>query len=359
MTVITTVGLTKGFGQTVAVDRVDLTIPAGELFFLIGPSGCGKTTLLRLVAGFIEPTAGRIHFDDQDITDLSPQKRRTGMVFQSYAIWPHMSVFENVAYGLRVRKVTAAERSRRVTAALESVRMEQLAERRPNDLSGGEQQRVALARALVVEPRVLLLDEPLSNLDAKLRLEMRLEIKRICRQTRITTVYVTHDQKEALSMADRMAVLHHGRIMQIGTPRSLYNRPRCRFVADFLGETNFLTATVVKTHGPGGPTTLSTAAGELITAAGAAPPAGGGPVTCSIRPEAVRVVNNAAGPPAPNAMSGRLVQTIYLGDMAQHHVEVAEGTLLKVLHLNPSRPPQTGEHIDLTVDPEDVVVLTD
>ena len=196
--------LRKTFGSTVAVESVDLSIPEGALWFLLGPSGCGKTTILRMIAGFLEPSGGSVRFGPRDVTGLAPEKRNAGMVFQSYALWPHLTVAENVAFGLRVRKVPAAERSRRVAEALEMVRMGPFAERTPNQLSGGQQQRVALARAIVFKPEVLLLDEPLSNLDAKLRLEMRHEIRRICTELRMTTVYVTHDRDEAMSMADGM-----------------------------------------------------------------------------------------------------------------------------------------------------------
>ena len=244
MSSITLRNITKQFGRTSAVDGIDLTIPSGDLFFLLGPSGCGKTTLLRMIAGFIEPTAGQVVFGEKDVTALPPNKRNTGMVFQSYALWPHMSVAENVAYGLKIRKLDKPARDRKVAKALESVRMAEYADRKPNQLSGGQQQRVALARALVIEPTVLLLDEPLSNLDAKLRLEMRSEIRRLCTETGITTVYVTHDQKEALSMADGVAVLKDGAVQQVGPPRELYERPRSRFVADFLGETNFIAGTI-------------------------------------------------------------------------------------------------------------------
>ena len=268
MTEITISSLTKCFDDTVAVDAVDLTIHAGDLFFLLGPSGCGKTTLLRMLAGFAEPTAGTIRFGDRDVTHLSPNKRNVGMVFQSYALWPHMTVFDNVAYGLTVRKVSAGAKSTQVMEALKAVQMEDYARRKPNQLSGGQQQRVALARALVIKPTVLLLDEPLSNLDAKLRLEMRSEIRRLCKATGITTVYVTHDQKEALSMADCVAVLRDGKRIQVGPPRELYERPASRFVAEFLGETNFLPATIVESNGT--TMTLKTAAGTLTsTAAGA------------------------------------------------------------------------------------------
>src|SRR3954470_128683 len=227
--------LTKQFGSIVALHGLDLTINPGELFFLLGPSGCGKTTLLRTIAGFYIPEEGKIFFGDQDVTRLEPHKRNTGMMFQSYALWPHMTVAENVAFGLEERRVARDEIKRRVGEALESVRMGQYAERRPNQLSGGQQQRVALARALVIRPRCLLLDEPLSNLDAKLRLEMRTEIRRVCKEFKLTTVYVTHDQKEALSISDRMAILDGGRVRQVGTPRDVYRRPTCALVANFIG----------------------------------------------------------------------------------------------------------------------------
>src|SRR5512140_2761300 len=226
--------LTKQFGTVVALHGLDLTINPGELFFLLGPSGCGKTTLLRSLAGFYIPDEGQIWFGDEDVTRLAPHKRNTGMMFQSYALWPHMTVAENVAFGLEERKVPREEINRRVREALESVRMAEYAARRPNELSGGQQQRVALARALVIRPRCLLLDEPLSNLDARLRLEMRGEIRRVCKDFKLTTVYVTHDQKEALSISDRMAILDRGRVLQVGAPRDIYKRPRSRTVANFI-----------------------------------------------------------------------------------------------------------------------------
>src|SRR3954470_16392311 len=232
--------ITKRFGATTAVDDVSLTIAAGELFFLLGPSGCGKSTLLRLIAGLHEPTAGRLLFNDRDVTALGTEQRNAVMCFQSYALWPHMTVRENVRFGLAVRKVPRAEQDRRVAAVLELVGMTPLALRKPNELSGGQQQRVALARAMVVEPACLLLDEPLSNLDAKLRHGMRSEIRRLCKASGFTTVYVMHDQKEALSIADRIAVMKDGRVVQVGTPGDLYHRPATSFVADFIGQTNLI-----------------------------------------------------------------------------------------------------------------------
>jgi iron(III) transport system ATP-binding protein len=362
MTAITLKGLTKRFGATVAVDDVDLAIEHGELFFLLGPSGCGKTTLLRMIAGFISPTGGRIHLGDVNVTSHPPEKRNTGMVFQNYALWPHMSVAENVAFGLSVRKVARQDRNNRVVDALKAVRMQDYAKRRPNELSGGQQQRVALARALVIRPSVLLLDEPLSNLDAKLRLEMRSEIRRICTETGITTVYVTHDQKEALSMADGVAVIRKGSVAQLGTPKEIYDRPTSRFVADFLGETNFLPGVVVGADE--GMVKLDTPAGELHSTAGVAQTPKGGNITCSIRPEAFRILN-AHDPTPRNRLDGRRVRTTYLGEMAQHQVRLADDSMVKVLELNPRMQPPSpdgdadGASITITVNTEDVVILRD
>lgn len=343
-------------GSTPAVDGVSLTIDPGELFFLLGPSGCGKTTLLRMIAGFIEPTDGAIAFAgadgaERDVTYLPPNKRNTGMVFQSYALWPHMSVFDNVAFGLSVRKVDKAETQRRVMEALAMVQMDPYAQRKPNALSGGQQQRVALARALVIRPDVLLLDEPLSNLDAKLRIELRSEIRRICKSSGITGVYVTHDQKEALSMADRCAVMKSGRIVQLGTPHELYHRPCDRFVAEFLGETNFI-------EGTRRGSTIVTSAGTLVT--GSTAEAADGPVTLSLRPEALRLEQGS--PSGNNSLSGTIVDSMYLGEIAQHTVELAGGganpTRMKVAQLNPGPAAAALRGaVSVTIAPTDVVVL--
>src|SRR5262245_52873027 len=236
--------VTKILGQAKALDNLTLEIGAGQLFFLLGPSGCGKTTALRLMAGFYSPDHGRIFFNGKDQSRVPPHKRNTGMVFQNYALWPHMDVRSNVAYGLKMRHVEQADAEQRVKRALEIVHMNSYAERMPNQLSGGQQQRVALARALVIEPDVVLLDEPLSNLDAKLRIDMRAQIKDIHRSIGRTMIYVTHDQAEALSMADRIAVMRHGRLVQSGTPRELYTRPQSAFVAEFIGGTNLLPGTL-------------------------------------------------------------------------------------------------------------------
>jgi len=280
--------ITKRFGTTPVVNAVTLDVADGELFFLLGPSGCGKTTLLRTIAGFYMPDTGELKFGDRDVTTLPPNKRNTGMVFQNYALWPHMTVAGNVEYGLDVRKIPSAEKTQRVTAALAAVRMTEFADRPATLLSGGQQQRVALARALVVNPDVLLLDEPLSNLDAKLRLEMREEIRRLHKETGLTTIYVTHDQAEALSLADRVAVMNLGRIEQVGTSRELYRSPSNEFVRDFLGAANFVEGRVTQIQD--GRVSVSTPHGEIICALADNAFTVGQTVTCVVRPNDVIVL---------------------------------------------------------------------
>jgi len=347
--------LTKRFGETVALHQLDLRIEPGELFFLLGPSGCGKTTLLRSLAGFYIPEEGRIRFGDEDVTKLEPHRRNTGMMFQSYALWPHMTVEQNVAFGLEERKVSKSEITRRVGEALESVRMEPYAKRSPNQLSGGQQQRVALARALVIRPRCLLLDEPLSNLDAKLRLEMRAEIRRVCKEFKLTTVYVTHDQKEALSISDRMAILEDGHILQVGAPADVYRRPHSRTVAHFIGETDFIPGTIRARDGD--KATVDTGVGRFHGLLGdaASNPAIGSEVTLSIRPECWTLEEKAG---ETNTVTGRIGGAVYLGEVAQY--EFLAGDLnLKIYELNPRHlGAGSDETLFATVDPQDVVVLT-
>lgn len=349
--------LTKRFGSVTALQHLDLTIDPGELFFLLGPSGCGKTTLLRSMAGFYIPEEGSLFFGDEDVTRLAPHKRNTGMMFQSYALWPHMTVAENVAFGLHERKVPKDEVRARVAEALESVRMGAYAERRPNQLSGGQQQRVALARALVIRPRCLLLDEPLSNLDAKLRLEMRTEIRRVCKEFKLTTVYVTHDQKEALSISDRMAILEGGRILQVGTPREVYKRPAHRTVANFIGETDFIPGTVLGLSG--GQVTVETGIGRFDGILGnpAKLPAVGAAVTVSIRPECWELHRT---PQPRNAVCGRIGESVYLGEVAQYDFVTANGTQLKIFERNPRYADGSARgELHAVAEPEDVVVLVD
>jgi iron(III) transport system ATP-binding protein len=346
--------LVKKFGTNVALDGVTFRIEPGEIFFLLGPSGCGKTTLLRTIAGFYTPESGRVWFDRDDVTAVPPHRRNTGMMFQSYALWPHLTVAKNVAFGLEERRVPRDETARRVREALESVRMAAYADRKIAQLSGGQQQRVALARALVIRPRCLLLDEPLSNLDAKLRLEMRTEIRRVCREFGLTAVYVTHDQKEALSISDRMAILEGGRIAQIGSPGEVYRRPVSRVVADFIGETNFLEGTVESAGD--GTALVETAIGRFEGVVGAPgwQPSAGGKVTLSIRPEAWQLGAPAGG---LNAVRGRIGEAVYLGEVAQYRF-LAGGQSLKIFELNPSMQHlRTDGELGATVARGDVVVL--
>ena len=347
--------LTKRFGTVTALHQLDLTIEPGELFFLLGPSGCGKTTLLRSMAGFYIPEEGKIIFGDEDVTRLAPHKRNTGMMFQSYALWPHMTVAGNVAFGLEERRVPKDEIKRRVGEALESVRMSQYADRKPNQLSGGQQQRVALARALVIRPRCLLLDEPLSNLDAKLRLEMRTEIRRVCKEFKLTTVYVTHDQKEALSVSDRMAILENGHILQVGTPREVYRRPTRKTVANFIGETDFISGKVVGMYGDS--VTVETAIGRFDGVLGdpRLRPADGQEVTLSVRPECWELSRDRLS--ERNSVRGTIGGFVYLGEVAQYDFVVRDRTL-KVFERNPRfvDGASRGE-LFATAAPEDVVVL--
>ena len=365
--------ISKRFDKTVAVDDFSLDIREGELFFLLGPSGCGKTTCLRMVAGFLAPDSGELRFGDKLMNKISPHKRNTGMVFQNYALWPHMTATENIAYGLRVRKVSKAEREHRVLEALKMVRLESRAQHYPNQLSGGQQQRVALARALVIRPDVLLLDEPLSNLDAQLRLEMRGEIKRLHRETQTTALYVTHDQDEALSIADRIGIMREGKLVQVGAPRDLYLRPQSRFVAEFIGETNFIPATVklFDDH----ETVVETSLG-MMRAAGRDNLQVGQNVWLSIRPESWRVVatssTRSVETRGENLFEARIESVMYGGATEQLQAVLTGGREIigreneeeeswrrvKVSTSHSSRPIQENETVLLAVQARDIVVLS-
>ncbi len=305
----------------------------------------------RCLAGFEEPSEGRILRDGRDLAGVPPHRRNTAMVFQGYALWPHMTVAQNVSFGLEVAGMPRDERERRVRQALETVRIAELADRKPNALSGGQQQRVALARTLALGPACLLLDEPLANLDAKLRRDMRAEIRRLCKQGGLTAVYVTHDREEALSMADRIAVLRDGRLLQVGAPREVYTRPASAFVASFIGETNFLEATVVSCAG-GRLEADVAGCGRLVSTVPCPAARAGARVLLSLRPETLRW-----GRAETNTLAGTLRETTYLGELAEHAVALGDGVLIKVFEINPRTALGPGAAVTLAIDPEDVVPL--
>jgi iron(III) transport system ATP-binding protein len=343
--------VTVRFGESTALRSVSLAVEPGELLLLLGPSGCGKSTLLRSIAGFVNPNAGRVLFDGQDVTGLPPHQRQIGMVFQSFALFPHLSVGENVAFGLREQRRPKAEISERIEQALNDVRMGGFGERRVDQLSGGEQQRVALARALVTRPRCLLLDEPLSNLDAGLRHSMREEIRRVCKDHGLTTLYVTHDQKEALAIADRIAVMQAGELQQLGTPWDVYRAPRSRRVATFLGETNLLEAQVVSTSAAG----LRVKSGQLeLTAAPSDSVAVGQSVLLSIRPECIKLSTT----PTTESFGVTLQGSSYLGELSEHVIS-SQGVTLRAYELNPRSPAEhpSGMELWAEIRPSDVVLL--
>ncbi|HET7730608.1 MAG TPA: ABC transporter ATP-binding protein [Usitatibacter sp.] len=317
--------LTKRFGTLVVVEKASFDIGEGELFTLLGPSGCGKTTLLRLIAGFNAPDEGEVRFDDKSVNDVPPHLRGTGMVFQNYALWPHMTVAQNIAYGLGLRKTPAAEIRSRVENVLARVRLEGLGERYPGQLSGGQQQRVALARALVLNPKILLLDEPLSNLDAKVRVQVRAEIRKLQKELGITTVYVTHDQEEALTLSDRIAVFNQGRVFQVGTPRQLYQRPANRFVADFIGVNNLVDGVVNEIETGGARALVRTPAGALraLTTGNLSP--GDKCIVC-VRPENVDLGEVVAD---ENSVRGRVAFAAYLGNTLRYDVDLGGGITFK------------------------------
>lgn len=309
--------VTKRFGTVVAVENVSLEIPRGAFTTLLGPSGCGKTTLLRIIAGFYEPDDGHIFLDDKIIDDVPTHLRGTAMVFQDYALWPHMTVFDNIAYGLRMNKTSNAEIEQRVHETMQLVEMPaDFLKRRPTELSGGQQQRVALARALIVRPRVLLLDEPLSNLDAKVRQRLRLEIRALQRRIGITTIYVTHDQEEALSMSDVVVVMNHGRVVQVGKPEEIYRRPGSAFVAEFMGVSNVLRGKV-------------SADGQSVDASGICIPYTGKPnsaVTVVFKADEAQIVDGKIDDAV--TFGGENIEQFFFGAMYRHFIQVADETIL-------------------------------
>jgi putative spermidine/putrescine transport system ATP-binding protein/spermidine/putrescine transport system ATP-binding protein len=338
----------KRFGAVVAVDGIDLEIGRGTIFSLLGPSGCGKTTTLRLIAGFEQPDAGEVYIRGERVTSIPPYRRDFSMVFQSYALFPHLSVADNVAFGLRMRGMARQERGRAVSEALELVQLGALADRYPRQLSGGQQQRVALARAIVIKPAVLLLDEPLGALDRMLREEMQIELRNLQQRLGITAVFVTHDQEEALTLSDRVAVMRNGVIEQSGAPREIYERPRTEFVAGFLGASNFLDATVVARDG---------ATAIVETPAGRAPLAGEAPVGArvriAVRPERLRLEGRGG-----QGLAARVRDIVYRGPVTHFYLDSAAGPLVSHQQ-NAGNAWSVGDEVRCAWDAGSAVVLVD
>lgn len=348
-------------GEVIAVNHVTMQIHQGEFFSMLGPSGCGKTTSLRMIAGFEWPTSGEVYIAGEAMGRRPPYLRPVNTVFQSYALFPHMSVAENIAFGLEMEKLPKAEIKRRVGEALEMVKLTGMERRKPRQLSGGQQQRVALARALVKRPKVLLLDEPLGALDLKLRKEMQLELKALQEQVGITFIYVTHDQEEALTMSDRIAVMHQGRVLQIGVPIEIYERPNCRFVADFIGETNFLSGTVRALDGDRITVFIPALNNELVGVK-TAPVSVGDKVVVSVRPEKIRLAENSSL--SVNCFPARVLRTVYIGSDTRVEVSLGELKLVvweqnKISTIDPEAYFERNEQTWVVILPENALVLAE
>ena len=326
--------MVKRFGALEAVSRVSLDIKDGELFTLLGPSGCGKTTILRLVGGFHKPDCGEIYFGDREVSAIPPYERNIGMVFQNYALWPHMTIFDNVAYGLKIKKTAGADISPKVNRALSLVNLTGLEKRYPGQLSGGQQQRVALARALVLNPDVLLLDEPLSNLDAKIRQQVRAEIRKLQKDLAITAIYVTHDQEEALTLSDRIAVLDHGKLQQIGAPRDLYERPQNAFVADFIGINNLLNGEVKEIREDKALMAVQTRFG-LLKCPNEGRFKAGDACKVTVRPEVATIYGSQETREDMNLLTGKVSFASYIGNTIRYDIELDPETIFKVDVQNP------------------------
>ncbi len=346
-------GISKVFGKLRAVDDVSLEIGDGDFFTLLGPSGCGKTTLLRVIAGFYPPDGGEVFFGERLVNDVPPHRRETGMVFQNYALFPHLTVRENIAYGLKVRKVGRAERDARIGEMIRSVRLEGLEKRFPSQLSGGQQQRVALARALVISPQILLMDEPLSNLDAKLRVAMREEIRRIQKQLGITTIYVTHDQEEAMAVSDRIAILNLGRLEQLGSPDEIYFHPRSRFAAEFMGGSNILEIRVLSYDETASRLRAETGGTTLTLRA---PRPSGERAYLSVRPEWVLLTEETG----EDVVEGTVESTTFLGALVRYRVKALGGQITIEVH-NPRSEDirREGAAVRFRFDPERLAILGD
>jgi spermidine/putrescine transport system ATP-binding protein len=348
--------VSKSFGDVRAVDGVSFQVERGEFYSLLGPSGCGKTTTLRLIAGFELPDDGRILLEGADMTQTPPNERRVNTVFQQYALFPHLTVEDNVAYGLKQAKVSKSDMATRLDEALRRVRLEDLRKRRPRELSGGQQQRVALARALINEPTALLLDEPLAALDLKLRRAMQVELKKLQERVGITFIYVTHDQEEALTLSDRIAVMNDGRILQEGTPHEIYERPRTRFVADFIGQTNFFEGSVEE---DGDVVVVRDKTGLVIRCAPVNFAQRGGDVAVSVRPEKIAPLNGSAT--QANVFEGTFLRRTYLGDLVEYHVLLQGGRELTVQRQNErddlASRWSVGDRVSVAFDEESALVL--
>ena len=352
-------GLRKTYGDTVAVRDVTLSVNSGEFITLLGPSGSGKSTTLMMIAGFVPPSDGEIYIDGRAVARIPPESRELGMVFQSYALFPHMTIAENIAFPLKMRRWPRQEIAPKVAAALEMVKLLGYEERSPRQLSGGQQQRIALARAIVFEPRVLLMDEPLGSLDKKLREHMQAEIKRIQQQLKMTVIYVTHDQEEALTMSDRIVVMHEGRIQQVGTPTVLYNEPANAFVADFIGETNFVSGTVSKVDASG-VISVRHRSGQVFRAVGRHAVECGVEVVASIRPERLTIATGVAVDPDYNHWKGRVAQITFVGDATKYKIALEDMTLTaKAQNQDLESRARVGDDVTVMWRPADTALLHD
>ncbi|UXT93115.1 ABC transporter ATP-binding protein (plasmid) [Agrobacterium pusense] len=349
------IAVSKSYGANRVVDNIDLSIPAGEFVSILGPSGCGKTTTLNMIAGFSDPSGGDIRIRGRSQLGVPPEKRGIGLVFQNYALFPHMTVAENVAFGLKMKGTPRAETETEVRSALRRVHLEGFEQRYPKELSGGQQQRTALARAIAPKPSLLLLDEPLSNLDLKLREAMRIELKEIQEELGMTFIYVTHDQDEAMAMSDRIVVMHGGLVAQEGKPDDIYDHPRSRFVADFIGKSNLLP--VASLRAEGGSTTVVLEDGLTLTASSPENP--GTVHYCCLRPEAVRLTPAGEGVPSPvNRIDGNLTRIVNLGAYRECFVTLSNGTVLKSLVRSTRLPDlSVGQSVVLSIDPDAVQLL--
>jgi putative spermidine/putrescine transport system ATP-binding protein len=352
-------GLRKAYGDTVAVRDVTLSVNPGEFITLLGPSGSGKSTTLMMIAGFVPPSDGEIYIDGRPVARIPPESRELGMVFQSYALFPHMTIAQNIAFPLKMRRWPRQEIGQKVAAALEMVKLPGYEERSPRQLSGGQQQRIALARAIVFEPRVLLMDEPLGSLDKKLRDHMQAEIKRIQQQLNITVIYVTHDQEEALTMSDRIVVMHEGCIQQVGTPTALYDEPANTFVADFIGEANFMSGTVSAVDASG-MISVRHRSGQVFRAVGRRAVECGMEVVASIRPERLTIVTGMVVDPGYNHWKGRVAQIIFVGDATKYKIALEDMTLtVKAQNQDLKSGARVGDDVTVIWRPAHTALLHD